>query len=261
MYNSFTNSTHHALQIAYSLADYGIPSLPCLPNKKPACPGGFKSATACKKQLDELWALYPGLLVGLPTGALSGIDVLDIDPRHEGDKWLASYIRNLPKTRIHQTQSNGQHFLFRHHEGIRCSVNKIASGVDVRGDGGYFIWWPGTGLAVLNAETLAEWPEWLVKELLPKPRAPMPSPLMPRHNSKYLQVAIRRAIDAVAKAPEGTRNDQLNKEAYSLGRFILSGHMTAQQVATVFCHAALYVGLSRNEIIGTVTSALRARGL
>ena len=41
--------------------------------------------------------------IGVPTGERSGIDVLDADPRHGGDKWIADHIDKLPTTRMHAT--------------------------------------------------------------------------------------------------------------------------------------------------------------
>jgi hypothetical protein len=91
-------------------------------------------------------------------GVLTGItfSVLDIDL--DGLPWLAS--SSLPSTRIHVTRSGGRHLLFRHREGPRTSKGQIAPGIDVRGEGGYVIWWPREGLAVEERE-LADWPEGL----------------------------------------------------------------------------------------------------
>ena len=35
--------------------------------------------------------------------------------------------------------------VYRHMAGVRCSTNKIAPGVDLKGDGGFVIWWPQHG--------------------------------------------------------------------------------------------------------------------
>jgi hypothetical protein len=138
------NSNVEAMQSALLLADKGIPCFPCLASKAPACPNGFKAATTHAERLTSLWKRYPAPLIGVATGATSGIDVLDIDPRHNGDKWLSENAARLPISRIHHTRSGGWHILFKHRAGIRNSANKIAPGVDVRGDGGYVIWWPAT---------------------------------------------------------------------------------------------------------------------
>jgi len=250
-----------ALEVAIMLAEQGVPSFPCLADKRPACPHGFKDATIDAEALRELWRGHPGLLVGVPTGAVSGIDVLDIDPRHGGNKWLEGSAANIPPTRTHHTRSGGLNLLFLHHAGIRNSAGKIASGVEVRGEGGYIIWWPEAGLPVRHGDVLAEWPQWLAEKLLPQKREKQPLPSAPSQNSRYVEEAVRRAMASVASAPVGMRNHRLNGEAYSLGRFIPSGELCAQQIASALSSAALAAGLSRSETIATIASALRARGV
>ena len=90
---------------ALRLAARGIPSFPVLENKAPACPLGFKAATCDVDGMKALWGRWPGPLVGVVTGAASGFDVLDIDPRHGGDAWLSAHLDRLPTTRLHITRS------------------------------------------------------------------------------------------------------------------------------------------------------------
>jgi Bifunctional DNA primase/polymerase, N-terminal len=67
---------------ALALIEQGIPCFPCLADKRPATPRGFKDATSDRNILDELWRRHPGALIGVPTGEISDLDILDIDPRH-----------------------------------------------------------------------------------------------------------------------------------------------------------------------------------
>src|SRR5215471_13739037 len=130
-----------------------LPIFPCNLAKEPLSVHGFKSARRGAK-----WKGWP--LVGFPTGAKSGVDVLDIDP--VGRKWFDQNYDALPTTLAHSTQ-RGLHLLFKHAPGFRCSTNKIAEGVDVRADGGYAIWWPATGLPIED-HLICEWPDWLLAE-------------------------------------------------------------------------------------------------
>ena len=90
-----------------ALLDEGLPCFPCHANKRPATPGGYKNATSNRKAVEELWRRYPAPLIGVPTGEMSGLDVLDIDPRHGGDTWFVENKARLPMTRVHQTQGGG----------------------------------------------------------------------------------------------------------------------------------------------------------
>ena len=255
------NPNQKALQAALGLAKSGLACFPCLASKAPACPHGFKDATTDADALRSLWLQYPAPLVGVVTGAASGMDVLDIDPRHGGDTWLADNLANLPTTRTHHTRSGGLHLFFTHRTGIRNSANKIGSGVDVRGDGGYILWWPATGLCVQHDGMLADWPEYLTEMLLPPPRQPTPPMPNTECSRPYVQAALTRAMQTVATAPDGSRNHTLNSEVWSLARFIPTGELGAQHIATALASAALAAGLSRQETIRTIASALRARGV
>ena len=46
---------------------------------------------------------------------------------------------------------------------MRGSQSKVGQGVDILADDNFVAWWPGEGLAVENADTIAEWPEWLAE--------------------------------------------------------------------------------------------------
>src|ERR1700674_4689062 len=107
-----------SLMRALSLLGNGLPCFPCGIAKKPTTSRGFKDATCDPATLCELWKKYPGPLVGVPTGETSGLDVLDLDPRHGGDAWLAEHKHRLPSTQVHRTRSGGSHLLFRHQHGI-----------------------------------------------------------------------------------------------------------------------------------------------
>src|SRR6516162_11199071 len=175
------------LEDALRLATVGlIPSFPCLPDKRPACPHGFKDATKDPEQLKALWQRFPGSLVGVPTGEASSVFVLDIDStKHRAaDEWLERHAPYLPETRMHRTRSGGLHFLFKHEPGFKNSASKLAAGVDTRGEGGFIIWWPfhlgiNAGHQLIS---LAPVPEWLLKALQPQPpsRKVIPFPKIAR---------------------------------------------------------------------------------
>ena len=66
---------------------------PCKADKTPACEHGFDDAVADQAGIDRLWSAVwqrnrATALIGVATGVISGIAVIDIDPRRGGDKWL-----------------------------------------------------------------------------------------------------------------------------------------------------------------------------
>jgi Bifunctional DNA primase/polymerase, N-terminal len=157
----------------------GLPCFPCSKQKTPAIPGpgGHKHATDDPAALKALWRRYPGPLVGVRTGAASGLAVLDLDiAKHpEAEIWFAAHRARLPVTRMHQTRSRGFHLVLQHRAGVRNrqSPPGLAKGVDARGEGGYAIWWPAAGCLVLCSAPPAPWPDWLLQALLWRPPEPV----------------------------------------------------------------------------------------
>lgn len=202
------------------------PVFPCRgSNKAPSCPRGFKDATRDAETIVDLWRRFPGELIGVPTGLASGVDALDIDPRHGGDTWLTEAADSLPVTQINHTRSGGRHFLFRHADKVRNSAGKIAPGVDVRGEGGYIVWWPAHGCRPENIGVIEAWPRWLYKLICPAPikRAPPPIPATKAEADTRAALMIERAFERVREAQPGQRHYQLRAAAATIGglaRFI-----------------------------------------
>ena len=68
------------LEVAVSWAKLGFPVFPCIPStKRPFTEHGFKDATVDMTAVAAFWQAHPNALVGIPTGAASGLFVVDID--------------------------------------------------------------------------------------------------------------------------------------------------------------------------------------
>lgn len=208
---------------ARALAAKNVPVFPCLETKAPACPSGFKSAATDPDRIVELWRLYPGPLIGTPTGV--AFDVLDIDAKHAAARdWWAEMRRWLPETRTHRTRSGGLHLLFRPDPDRRCSAGKIAKGVDVRACGGYIIFWPAAGLPVPCQSPLAQWPAWLAPPKLAAPCGARAHPITRTEGmSRYAEGAIDAACRNIIGAPNGEQEITLVREAFSIGTLAGAG--------------------------------------
>jgi Bifunctional DNA primase/polymerase, N-terminal len=109
------------------------------PGKHPRTRRGCKDASADPSQIDRWWVKWTGANIGIATGAISGIVVLDIDGA-EGRATLQELIAEhgfLPRTPVVQT-ARGLHFYFKLPQGVSvpCSTG---SGLDIRGNGGYVV--------------------------------------------------------------------------------------------------------------------------
>jgi len=232
----------------------GLPTFPCLGNKAPACPHGFHDAVVDPIALRQLWDRHPGPLIGVPTGAASGIDVYDIDaPRHtEAEEWWEHHCHRLPATRVHQTASGGRHLLFQHATSLRSWTGRPVTGIDGRADGGYAIWWPATGQPVLCDAPLAEWPAWLLADLQP----PM-SPIRPGRSVIPDQHTLAGLVRKVAGAAEGERNTITFWAACRAGEMVASWLISAEYAAAVIANAAMVSGLPPREAERTAWSGIR----
>ena len=170
---------------ALKLAKAGLPVFPARPDKSPYIKGWQTKATTDFDVIFGWWTDWPDAMPAIPTGKVTGIAVLDVDMKNgkDGDTALRALGFNLEMISPHRvsTPSGGQHIYFKWHEGLKCSVEQIAQGVDVRGEGGYVIA-PGaineTGsyVALENTSPLAsgtypDWPESLKPKVI-KPSLP-----------------------------------------------------------------------------------------
>jgi putative DNA primase/helicase len=144
-------------------------------DKHPLCPRGLKDATIDENQIRAWWRIFPRAMIGIPAGPRSGVWVLDVDVDakkdingHETMGRLESEHGSLPLTLCSVTPRGGRHYLFRWNgTKIRSSTAKIGPGIDVRGDGGYFVVPPSVRVDGMsyhweNANAaIVEGPAWL----------------------------------------------------------------------------------------------------
>ena len=68
------------LDVALRTASEGYPVFPLRAGgKEPIHMGGFYTATTDVAQIRQWWASNPSANIGVPTGAVSGISVVDVD--------------------------------------------------------------------------------------------------------------------------------------------------------------------------------------
>ncbi len=175
------------------------------PGKHPRTPHGLKDASTSPEQIRSWWRVWPDANVGVVTGVLSGIVVLDIDGA-AGDQGIESEGWNRPTPTA--LTGRGRHLFFGHPMGgpVKNST-ALRIGVDVRGDGGYVVAPPSRHA---SGRTYA-WDDenHLGADLS---LAPLPTPLLEELRS-----------DSRARGPliadvvlEGERNNRLTKHVGAL---------------------------------------------
>ena len=117
-----------------------VPSPRRCSRRHPRVRGGFKVATTDARQIEEWWRKWPDANVGIATGAVSGIMVIDVD----GEKGLAMLLAlvaqhgALPPTAVVKT-ARGWHLYFLMPAGCQRIPCSSGDGLDVRADGGYVV--------------------------------------------------------------------------------------------------------------------------
>lgn len=113
------------------------------PGKHPIPKGWQNQGTKDPKVIEKWWTKWPQAGVGIVTGSLSGIIVLDVDPDKGGDESLldlTSQQRRLPDTVQCLTGGGGKHFYFQTTQTIlHNSAGKLAPGLDIRAEGGFVV--------------------------------------------------------------------------------------------------------------------------
>lgn len=112
--------------------------------KHPRLQNGLKGATLDASTIERWWKRWPIANIGIRTGL--GLMVLDVDVAKGGDDSLENLAEKgeLGDTLTVQTGGGGYHWYFASDKPIKCSVSKLAPGIDVRGEGGYVVAPPST---------------------------------------------------------------------------------------------------------------------
>jgi hypothetical protein len=190
------------------------------PGKHPLTQHGFKDATTDEKQIRDWWKAHPDANIGIPTGAATGLLVVDIDPRNGGPEDRSDFIQQfgpIPKTAEVITGSGGRHLLFRYSGGPVPKT--LAKGIDLKGDGGYVVAPPSQHASGRRYEVdgvdgakaflnIADAPPWLLARIA---------------RPEKTRAARGETVPAGTAIPEGERNETLFRLACSLRAKGLSG--------------------------------------
>ena len=115
----------------------------CSAAKHPRTRNGHRDASTDPKVIRVWWTRWPNANIGIATGTLSGLVVIDIDPRHGGGESWRDLVAELGLSDLDTPQvitgGGGMHYYFQYPSGHVPSRANIRPGVDVRAAGGYVI--------------------------------------------------------------------------------------------------------------------------
>jgi hypothetical protein len=95
----------------------------------------YQKRRAGPDEIRSWFAKTPTANIGIVTGAVSGIAVVDLD----GPVGVAAGVRLGLTSPVTSLTGNGRQLFYKYSEGICNSASKIAEGIDIRGEGGYIV--------------------------------------------------------------------------------------------------------------------------
>ncbi len=211
------------LQAALAYAQAGWSIIPMVPGSKQPLIGwrDFQERRASTEEIRAWFSRWPDANIAVVTGAISGLVVIDIDPRHGGEaslQILESEVGPIPSTVEAQTGGGGRHLYFAHPGQKIRNRTALRPGIDLRADGGVIVLPPSLhpsggrytwaeGHAPSQAET-APLPRLLLTELAAAER-------YPGHPVVYWRELVASGVE------EGERNNTIAS---------LAGHLLWHEV-------------------------------
>ena len=132
------------LKSALELWRSGFSVIPIQPGgKRPLVPWTeYQSRRPTEKEIHQWWQQYPNANIGIVTGKISRIVVIDLDPddKNNNESWAKIY-EQAPTDLIVKTGRGGYHLYYHYPEDVDHIPNRVGllPGVDVRADGGNVI--------------------------------------------------------------------------------------------------------------------------
>ncbi|WP_185067046.1 DUF3987 domain-containing protein [Vibrio ponticus] len=196
---------------------------------------------------------------------------------------------NLPWEESHQqtTPSGGKHYIFKAPLGVEVkSTTDLLKDkehcVDIRAEGGLLVLAPSEAtskvsgvlmpyvhsneISLENAVMLSgdvcqklNMKEAVMSQTQINITSPLPQTTqMTNCTVAYFNEAISRAVSNLMMTSQGSRNSELNRQAFKLGQFIGAGIISYYEAHTMLAKAAELTGLSASEINATLASGLHA---
>lgn len=215
----------------------------------------FQDRLPTDSEVEEWFSAKRDLNIGIVTGKVSNLVVIDIDPAHGGDDSLSTLegdYHPLPPTTTAITGGGGRHLYFRHPGPVMHNRVGIRPGLDLRGDGGVIVappsrhpsgrlyeWAPGAGPDEQPPAALPTWLRFVLDE--PEGRG---------HPIAYWRGVARGGVE------EGARNNTI---AAFTGHLLFHGVdlEVVRELLLAWNRDRCRPPLSDDEVIRTVDSIAR----
>lgn len=184
-----------------------------------------KKATA--DEIRAWWSKWPSAMIGIVTGQISGLFVIDCDTQEGFDavQELLPDSLDIPTAR---TPRGGWHFYFQYPAGSGLTIQAgIMPGVDYRGEGGYIIAAPsmngnGKGYEWLDGLSLAE--------VTPPP---LPNALQSALNNNINNSIYRGEVKSEVSASKMFENGRRDNDLFHVSNCLVKGGMPKEEIAQI----------------------------
>ena len=144
------------VRYALKYRSMGFSIFPCIPPtkdergkdvKKPRIEWTkFQTQYPDEKEIKNWFKKWPDSRIGIVTGKISNLFVVDVDSEEAREKLEAEYIPDSLPLPICKSPRGGYHYYFQHTNGLRNQTNIDGMALDTRGEGGFIMAPPSEGL-------------------------------------------------------------------------------------------------------------------
>lgn len=237
-----------SLKAALEYREKGFSIIPVKGNKKPFIPWiELQERKATPEEINQWWKKWPSANIGIVTGRISGIVVIDVD-EPQGLEAIQEYIPDSLTIPTCKTPRDGQHLYFKAPKETMGNNSRVIPGCDFRGEGGYIIAPPS-----MNGKGQAyEWFDGLsLAEVEPPPLPDQYISFVSKANHERPQLSTTDH----KKIPEGQRDEML----FHVSNSLIKGKMPIQEVQDLLGLMALHCcdpPFPLKEIPAKINSAL-----
>jgi len=231
------------LEAALSYHNQGYSIIPIVPGQKTPMIKWqqYQKQRATPEQIKEWWTKSPNANIGIVTGKISNLFVVDLD-KHDpaySEETVLEYIPDSVFCPTVNTPRGGQHLYFSYPDEEITIGTRFIPGCDFRGEGGYIVAPPST-----NGNGKAY--QWYVKNDISAPLVPPPGGIINKIKKHYLyrgackQFVSNELTDAYGAymcLHEGNRNSDIFTIANSLAKGGMKYEM-AKQVIEMLAQSA-----------------------
>lgn len=161
----------------------------------------YQTKKVTEARLKTWFILYPKANIGVITGKISNLTVIDIDPRHNGSYSQFEGIQTVKS----KTGGSGYHVFFQYEEGLMNKAG-IQEGIDIRSEAGYVVLSP----SIHQSGTPYSW------IIGPDEIKPIPLPDFVKKWNKKISIKGQQSSNFDSKILTGVKEGERNEKAASL---------------------------------------------